>query len=167
MRKLYLLVNNEGALHTWWELDKPDRKSEDLGGARTLRSLGHLSLLGFVINGSYKPEEVHTLGDSHKPEEEYTLKDYAIAVVDEQGKILSCIARGVNHRCIPVDVAIFPLQDLLALKEEYMSRPAAEETINDPTNPKHYWRYRMCSSAFSCFVVVYLFCIVSGLLLYS
>ncbi|XP_052172556.1 4-alpha-glucanotransferase DPE2 isoform X8 [Diospyros lotus] len=38
---------------------------------------------------------------------------------------------------------IFPLQDLLALKEEYTSRPAAEETINDPTNPKHYWRYRV------------------------
>uniref|UniRef100_A0A7N0UGE4 4-alpha-glucanotransferase n=1 Tax=Kalanchoe fedtschenkoi TaxID=63787 RepID=A0A7N0UGE4_KALFE len=39
--------------------------------------------------------------------------------------------------------AIFPLQDLLALKEEYTSRPATEETINDPTNPKHYWRYRV------------------------
>lgn len=33
-------------------------------------------------------------------------------------------------------------QDLLALKEEYITRPAVEETINDPTNPKHYWRYR-------------------------
>jgi len=31
---------------------------------------------------------------------------------------------------------------LLALKEEYTARPAIEETINDPTNPKHYWRYR-------------------------
>lgn len=39
--------------------------------------------------------------------------------------------------------AIFPLQDLLALKEEYTARPAIEETINDPTNPKHYWRYRV------------------------
>ncbi|KAK4272410.1 hypothetical protein QN277_020974 [Acacia crassicarpa] len=39
--------------------------------------------------------------------------------------------------------AIFPLQDLLALKEEYTTRPAKEETINDPTNPKHYWRYRV------------------------
>ncbi|KAK9671266.1 hypothetical protein RND81_12G018300 [Saponaria officinalis] len=38
--------------------------------------------------------------------------------------------------------AIFPLQDLLALKEDYTGRPANEETINDPTNPKHYWRYR-------------------------
>ncbi|CAL1352309.1 unnamed protein product [Linum trigynum] len=39
--------------------------------------------------------------------------------------------------------AIFPLQDLLALKEDYTKRPANEETINDPTNPKHYWRYRV------------------------
>ncbi|XP_042003319.1 4-alpha-glucanotransferase DPE2-like [Salvia splendens] len=39
--------------------------------------------------------------------------------------------------------AIFPLQDLLALKEEYTTRPAVEETINDPTNPKHYWRFRV------------------------
>lgn len=31
---------------------------------------------------------------------------------------------------------------MLALKEEYTARPAKEETINDPTNPKHYWRYR-------------------------
>lgn len=33
-------------------------------------------------------------------------------------------------------------QDLLALKVEYTTRPAVEETINDPTNPKHYWRFR-------------------------
>ncbi|KAL7588975.1 hypothetical protein Lser_V15G38764 [Lactuca serriola] len=39
--------------------------------------------------------------------------------------------------------AIFPLQDLLALKEAYTARPATEETINDPTNPKHYWRFRV------------------------
>ncbi|KAL8208493.1 hypothetical protein R6Q57_007905 [Mikania cordata] len=39
--------------------------------------------------------------------------------------------------------AIFPLQDLLALKEQYTTRPAVEETINDPTNPKHYWRFRV------------------------
>ncbi|KAI3984258.1 hypothetical protein MKX01_011212, partial [Papaver californicum] len=49
-----------------------------------------------------------------------------------------------QHAEAPSMWAIFPLQDLLALKEEYTkSRPAAEETINDPTNPKHYWRYRI------------------------
>ncbi|KAM7509726.1 hypothetical protein LguiB_008601 [Lonicera macranthoides] len=50
MKNLYLL---EASLHTW--------------GSSELRRL--------EINGSYKPDEVHTLGDSHKPEEEYTLKD--------------------------------------------------------------------------------------------
>lgn len=47
-----------------------------------------------------------------------------------------------QHFEAPSMWAIFPLQDLLALKEEYTTRPAKEETINDPTNPKHYWRYR-------------------------
>ncbi|KAF7803970.1 4-alpha-glucanotransferase DPE2 isoform X1 [Senna tora] len=48
-----------------------------------------------------------------------------------------------QHLESPSMWAIFPLQDLLALKEEYTTRPAPEETINDPTNPKHYWRYRV------------------------
>ncbi|KAH0468674.1 hypothetical protein IEQ34_001906 [Dendrobium chrysotoxum] len=48
-----------------------------------------------------------------------------------------------QHLLAPSMWAIFPLQDLLALKEEYTNRPAKEETINDPTNPKHYWRYRV------------------------
>ncbi|KAL8172220.1 hypothetical protein V2J09_024024 [Rumex salicifolius] len=47
-----------------------------------------------------------------------------------------------KHLESPSMWAIFPLQDLLALKEDYSKRPANEETINDPTNPKHYWRYR-------------------------
>ncbi|XP_068659534.1 4-alpha-glucanotransferase DPE2 [Aristolochia californica] len=48
-----------------------------------------------------------------------------------------------QHFDSPSMWAIFPVQDLLALKEEYTTRPAAEETINDPTNPKHYWRFRL------------------------
>ncbi|XP_078442924.1 disproportionating enzyme 2 [Wolffia australiana] len=48
-----------------------------------------------------------------------------------------------QHFDSPSMWAIFPIQDLLALKKEYTTRPAAEETINDPTNPKHYWRYRV------------------------
>jgi 4-alpha-glucanotransferase len=34
-------------------------------------------------------------------------------------------------------------QDLLALKEDYTKRSAREEIINDPTNPRHYWRFRL------------------------
>ena len=49
----------------------------------------------------------------------------------------------VQHIESPSMLAIFPIQDLLALDAEYAKRPALEETINDPTNPKHYWRYRL------------------------
>ena len=31
---------------------------------------------------------------------------------------------------------------MLALSDKYNGRAAAEETINDPTVRKHYWRYR-------------------------
>lgn len=48
-----------------------------------------------------------------------------------------------QHFDSPSMWAIFPLQDLLALKDKYTTRPAVEETINDPTNPKHYWRFRL------------------------
>lgn len=48
-----------------------------------------------------------------------------------------------QHFDSPSMWAIFPLQDLLALKDKYTARPAPEETINDPTNPKHYWRFRV------------------------
>jgi len=33
-------------------------------------------------------------------------------------------------------------QDLLALSAKYAARPAGEETINDPTVRRHYWRFR-------------------------
>jgi hypothetical protein len=40
-------------------------------------------------------------------------------------------------------MAIFTLQDLMATSGKYYDRPAAEETINNPANANHYWRYRM------------------------
>ncbi|KAI5074640.1 hypothetical protein GOP47_0010601 [Adiantum capillus-veneris] len=48
-----------------------------------------------------------------------------------------------QHMEAPSMWAIFPIQDILALKEVYAQRPAKEEAINDPTNPKHYWRFRL------------------------
>lgn len=48
-----------------------------------------------------------------------------------------------QHLEAPSMWAIFPVQDILALKKMYAQRPASEETINDPTNPRHYWRYRL------------------------
>jgi 4-alpha-glucanotransferase len=38
---------------------------------------------------------------------------------------------------------ILVLQDWLALSSHYYTRPATEEAINDPTNKRHYWRWRM------------------------
>jgi len=49
-----------------------------------------------------------------------------------------------QHMASPSCLAVFPAQDLLALAEEYSAtRPAEEETINDPTNNRHYWRFRL------------------------
>lgn len=48
-----------------------------------------------------------------------------------------------QHLESPSVLAIFPLQDLMALSPVLASRPAKEETINDPTNSEHYWRYRV------------------------
>ena len=48
-----------------------------------------------------------------------------------------------QHLESPAVLAIFPLQDLMAMSTAITHRPAKEETINDPTNPEHYWRYRV------------------------
>tara|TARA_B110000977_G_scaffold198716_1_gene284204 strand:+ start:6638 stop:10045 length:3408 start_codon:yes stop_codon:yes gene_type:complete len=56
-------------------------------------------------------------------------------------RVMRAIIR--QHMASPSALAIFPAQDLLALNEEYAQRPATEETINDPTNNRHYWRFRL------------------------
>ncbi|MEW5319247.1 MAG: hypothetical protein WDW38_010411 [Sanguina aurantia] len=48
-----------------------------------------------------------------------------------------------QHLNCPSLWAIFPLQDLMALSSSYTDRPSADEVINDPTNARHYWRYRV------------------------
>ena len=52
-----------------------------------------------------------------------------------------CASEGL-YGCFRHD-GVHVIQDWLALSEKYYTRPAHEETINDPTNPRHYWRYRM------------------------
>jgi 4-alpha-glucanotransferase len=39
--------------------------------------------------------------------------------------------------------AIFPLQDLLAINGEIRSNKTQDEQINIPSDPQHYWKYRM------------------------
>ena len=48
-----------------------------------------------------------------------------------------------QHLQSPSILAIFAIQDVLALSKNFQLRPPDEETINVPSNPEHYWRYRM------------------------
>ena len=70
-------------------------------------------------------------------------------VLKEEGEAPSACTPDIMTKIVkqhlesPAMWAIFPLQDLLGTSPVYGLRPAEEETINDPTNPRHYWRYRM------------------------
>ncbi len=48
----------------------------------------------------------------------------------------------IQHLHSPAMWAIFPLQDLVAMDETLRYQVPQEERINEPSNPKHYWRYR-------------------------
>jgi len=48
-----------------------------------------------------------------------------------------------QHFHAPAMWAIFQLQDLLGMDENLRRENPAEERINIPANPKHFWRYRM------------------------
>jgi 4-alpha-glucanotransferase len=39
--------------------------------------------------------------------------------------------------------SIFQLQDVLGMSETLRRKNPSEERINDPANPRNYWRYRM------------------------
>ena len=48
-----------------------------------------------------------------------------------------------QHLESPSALAIFALADVLAMDKKYINeRDPNEETINDPTNSRHYWRFR-------------------------
>ena len=48
-----------------------------------------------------------------------------------------------QHLESPSALAIFALADVLAMDGKYINeRDPNEETINDPTNSRHYWRFR-------------------------
>jgi 4-alpha-glucanotransferase len=49
----------------------------------------------------------------------------------------------LQHLYSPAMWSIFQLQDLLGMNDDLRRENAQEERINDPANPKHYWRYRM------------------------
>jgi 4-alpha-glucanotransferase len=48
-----------------------------------------------------------------------------------------------QHFHSPSMLAIFPIQDFFAMDENLRVADPASEKINEPSNPKHYWRYRL------------------------
>lgn len=51
-----------------------------------------------------------------------------------------------QHVYSPAMWAIFLLQDLLAIHEKFRTEDPKDERINKPSDPDHYWRYRMNTS---------------------
>jgi len=49
----------------------------------------------------------------------------------------------LHHLYSPAMWSIFQLQDLLGMSETIRRENPHEERINIPSDPKHYWRYRM------------------------
>jgi len=47
-----------------------------------------------------------------------------------------------DHLSSPSMLAIFPIQDLVGMDGSLRKEDAASEQINEPSNPKHYWRFR-------------------------
>lgn len=76
-------------------------------------------------------------------------QEYYTQILDNKGgSPFYCetwIARQIveQHLHAPSMLAIFPIQDLLALSEKLRTPDARRERINNPANPHHYWRYRM------------------------
>jgi len=49
----------------------------------------------------------------------------------------------LQHLASPAMWSVFQLQDLLGMDKQLRQADFAAERINQPVNPKHYWRYRM------------------------
>ncbi|MGE4289433.1 MAG: 4-alpha-glucanotransferase, partial [Salinivirgaceae bacterium] len=49
----------------------------------------------------------------------------------------------IQHLYSPAMWTVFPIQDLLAMDEELRIENPNQERINEPANPRHYWKYRM------------------------
>ncbi|GBG70561.1 hypothetical protein CBR_g6687 [Chara braunii] len=82
-------------------------------------------------------------------EDEGRRQRYHVKVLDKSlpcpAKCTPEISRAIiqQHLDSPSIWAVFPIQDLMALREEYARRPAQEETVNNPRNNRHYWKYRV------------------------
>ena len=68
------------------------------------------------------------------------------------GTIIDSVKDALPNDCIeiiktnlaaPSMLAIFPLQDWISIDSQVRSNKPGDERINNPSNPRHYWRYRM------------------------
>jgi 4-alpha-glucanotransferase len=71
----------------------------------------------------------------------HELGQYAHPPADCEPWIVRNIIR--QHLSAPAMWAVFQIQDLLAMSVDLRQADAASERINEPSNPTHYWRYRM------------------------
>lgn len=112
-------------LRAWYEED----------GERQKRFRSFLEERGFLASNcanetTFHETAVACTNKSDQMSVELCTPEIAMAVVKQ-------------HLEAPCVLSIFPLQDLMAISPSLSTRPAQEESINDPSNSEHYWRYRM------------------------
>lgn len=68
------------------------------------------------------------------------LRWYGYTPMDGSPEIVQAIVE--DHLASPSMLAIFPIQDLVGMEATLRKEDAYSEQINEPSNPKHYWRFR-------------------------
>ena len=68
------------------------------------------------------------------------LKMYGYTPMDGSPDIVQSIVE--DHLASPSMLAIFPIQDLVGMDAILRNADALSEQINEPSDPKHYWRFR-------------------------
>lgn len=65
---------------------------------------------------------------------------YGLTPLQASPEIVKAIVE--DHLASPSMLAIFPIQDLVGIDSALRKSNADSEQINEPSNPKHYWRFR-------------------------
>jgi 4-alpha-glucanotransferase len=69
------------------------------------------------------------------------LKKQGNAPQDCTPEVVSAINK--QHLDAPSMMAVFPIQDLVGMDKKLRKTDAKAEQINEPSNPQHYWRFRV------------------------
>ncbi len=65
---------------------------------------------------------------------------YGLTPMECSQEIVQAIVE--DHLASPSILAIFPIQDLIGMETSLRKADASSEQINEPSNPKHYWKFR-------------------------